>query len=173
MKRRHVVYLALAVCLIFGGLLIAQTKEDIDLHKECKYCGMNRGMFDFSRVLIEYEDGTTVALCSAHCAAVDLANSIDKSPKMIKVGDFNGKQLIDAEKAFWVVGGTKSGVMSKRGKWAFEKKDDAETFLKSNQGSMVTFEEAMKMSYEDMYDDTKAIRDRRKMKRMKMMEQKS
>jgi hypothetical protein len=32
----------------------------------------------------------------------------------------------------------------------------------------------MKMAYEDMYDDTRAIRERRKMKRMKMMmEQKS
>ena len=108
-----------------------------------------------------------------HCAAVDLANNIDKSPKAIKVGDFNSKQLIDAEKAFWVVGGSKPGVMSKRGKWAFEKKEDAEAFLKTNQGSLATFEEAMKMAYEDMYDDTKAIRERRKMKRMKMMEQKS
>ncbi|MHB8843907.1 MAG: nitrous oxide reductase accessory protein NosL [Nitrospirota bacterium] len=173
MKRRSVVYLALAVCLIFGGLLTAQTKEDIDVHKTCKYCGMNRGMFDFSRMLIEYDDGTSAALCSMHCAAVDLANTIDKAPKAIKVGDFNGKQLIDAEKAFWVVGGSKPGVMSKRGKWAFEKKEDAEAFLKTNQGSMASFEEAMKMAYEDMYDDTKAIRERRKMKRMKMMEQKS
>jgi nitrous oxide reductase accessory protein NosL len=173
MKRKHVVYLSLAVCLIFGGLLIAQTKEDIDVHKECKYCGMNRGMFDFSRMLIEYEDGTTVAVCSAHCAAVDLANSIDKTPKMIKVGDFNGKQLIDAEKAFWVVGGTKPGVMSKRGKWAFEKKEDAENFMKTNQGKSASFEEVMKMAYEDMYEDTKMIREKRKMKKMKMMEQKS
>jgi nitrous oxide reductase accessory protein NosL len=173
MKRRHVVYLAVAVCLIFGGLLIAQTKEDIDLHKDCKYCGMNRGMFDFSRMLIEYEDGTNTPTCSVHCAAVDLANSIDKTPKMIKVGDFNGKQLIDAEKAFWVVGGTKPGVMSKRGKWAFEKKEGAESFMKTNQGRAASFEEVMKMSYEDMYEDTKMIREKRKMKKMKMMEQKS
>jgi nitrous oxide reductase accessory protein NosL len=173
MKRRHVVYLAFAVCLVFGGLLVAQSKEDIDVHKDCKYCGMSRGMFDFSRMLIEYEDGSTVAVCSAHCAAVELANSIDKTPKAIRVGDFNSRRLIDAEKAFWVVGGSKPGVMSKRGKWAFEKKEDADAFLKTNQGNMVVFEEAMKMAYEDMYDDTKAIRERRKMKRMKMMEQKS
>ncbi|HEY6011753.1 MAG TPA: nitrous oxide reductase accessory protein NosL [Nitrospirota bacterium] len=174
MKRRQVVYLAAAVCLIFGGLLVAQTsREDIALHKDCKYCGMNRDTYDFSRMLIEYEDGTTAALCSTRCAAVELANSIDRTPRAIKVGDFNGKQLIDAEKAFWVVGGNKPGVMSKRGKWAFEKKEDAENFMKTNQGSMTTFEEAMKMAYEDMYDDTKTIRERRKMKRMKMMEQKN
>lgn len=173
MKRRHVVHLV-AVCLIFGGLLVAQTsREDIDLYKDCKYCGMNRGVYDYSRMLIEYDDGTTVPFCSIRCAAVDLANNIDRTPKAIKVGDFNGKQLVDAEKAFWVVGGNKPGVMSKRGKWAFEKKEDAETFLKTNQGSMTTFEEAMKMAYEDMYDDTRSIRERRKLKRMKLMEQKS
>ena len=63
--------------------------------------------------------------------------------------------------------------MSKRGKWAFEKKDDAENFMKTNQGKIASFEEAMKMAYEDMYEDTKAIRKRRKLKLMKMMEQKS
>jgi nitrous oxide reductase accessory protein NosL len=173
MKRAHVVYLAVAVCLIFGGLLAAQTKEDIELYKDCKCCGMNRGMFDFSRMLIEYEDGTSAAVCSIHCAAVDLANNIDKTPKAIKVGDFNNKQLIDVEKAFWVVGGNKPGVMSKRGKWAFTKKDDAEAFIKNNQGTLATFDEAMKMAYEDMYEDTKTIREKRKMKRLKMMEQKS
>jgi nitrous oxide reductase accessory protein NosL len=173
MNRRHAVYLALAVCLVFGGLLAAQTKEDIDLHKDCKYCGMSRGMYEYSRMLIDYEDGTNAPLCSLHCAAVELANSIDKTPKAIRVGDFNGKQLIDAEKAFWVAGGTKPGVMSKRGKWAFEKKDDAESFMKANQGKIASFEEVMKMAYEDMYEDTKMIREKRKMKKMKMMEQKS
>jgi nitrous oxide reductase accessory protein NosL len=174
MKRKHVVYLVLAVCLIFGGLAIAQqVKDDVTVHKDCKYCGMNRGQYDFSRMLIEYDDGTAIAVCSAHCAAVELANNIDKTPKAIKVGDFNGKQLIDAEKAFWVVGGNKPGVMSRRGKWAFEKNDDAESFMKANQGKAASFEEVMKMAYEDMYDDTKMIREKRKMKRMKMMEQKS
>jgi copper chaperone NosL len=173
MKRPQVAYLAVAVCLIFGGILVAQTKEDIELYKDCKYCGMSRSAFDFSRMLIEYEDGTTVAVCSVHCAAVDLANNIDKTPKVIKVGDLNGKQLIDAEKAFWVVGGSKPGVMSRRGKWAFEKKDDAESFMKANQGKAASFEEVMKMAYEDLYDDTKMIREKRKMKRMKMMEQKT
>ena len=103
---------------------------------------------------------------------MDLANNIDKAPETIQVGDFNEKQLIDAEKAFWVVGGSKAGVMSKRGKWAFGKKEDAENFLKINQGQIVSFEDAMRMAYEDMHEDTKAIRERRRQKRMKMMEQK-
>jgi nitrous oxide reductase accessory protein NosL len=173
MRRVYILSWVTAVCLAFAGLMFAeQTKDDISLHKGCRYCGMDRSTYNFSRMLIEYDDGTVVAFCSVHCAAVDLANNIDKTPKAIQVAEFNGKQLIDAEKAFWVVGGNKPGVMSKRGKWAFEKKKDAENFIKTNQGKIASFEEAMKMAYEDMYDDTKAIRERRKLKRMKMMEQK-
>jgi nitrous oxide reductase accessory protein NosL len=150
----------------------AQAKEDIPLHKECKYCGMDRGSFDFSRMFIEYDDGTSTALCSIRCASVDLANNMDKSPKSIKAGDFITKDLIDAEKAFWVIGGSKPGIMSKRGKWAFAKKEMAESFIKANGGSLGDFEAAMKAAYEDMYADTKAIRERRGMKKKHMMEHK-
>jgi copper chaperone NosL len=104
---------------------------------------------------------------------VDLATNIDKAPKAIRISDYKTKKLINAEKAYWVVGGNKQGVMSRRGKWAFEKKTDADAFLKINMGKRASFEEAVKMAFQDMYDDTKMIRDRRKMKRMKMMEQKT
>lgn len=173
MKSLRVKVLVIVVCFLLAGVAFAQGKEDIQVHKACKLCGMDRGGFDFSRMLIEYEDGTIAGVCSIHCAAIDLANNIDRAPKTIKVGDFNSRQLIDAEKAVWVVGGSKPGVMTRRGKWAFEGKDAAETFLKTNQGTIAAFEEAMKMAYEDMYDDTKMIREKRKMKRMKMMEQKT
>lgn len=174
MKRALIVFFQVAALFAFIADVQAQVKEDIHLHKSCKYCGMDRGSFDFSRMLINYDDGTSVAVCSIHCAAVDLANNIDKSPKSIAVGDFNTKELIDAEKALWILGGSKPGVMSKRGKWAFAKKDDAEGFMKSNGGNMADFEVVMKAAYEDMYSDTKMIRDKRKMKRsqIKMQEHK-
>jgi copper chaperone NosL len=173
MKKMFVLNLAaMLVCFVFGGMAFAQTKDDIHLHKACSHCGMDRGSFDFSRILIEYGDGTVVAVCSIHCAAINLATNIDKMPKSIKVGDFIGRQLIDAEKAFWVIGGKKPGVMSGQGKWAFEKKEDAESFMKTNGGKPASFEEAMKAAYEDMYADTKMIRGKREMKRMKMMEHK-
>lgn len=82
------------------------------------------------------------------------------------MGDYNTKNLIDAEKAFWVIGGSKKGVMAERAKWAFEKRDEAERFMRENGGKLATFEEAMKAAYEDMYQDTKMIREMRKMKKM-------
>lgn len=163
----------MVLCLLLGGLAFAQTRDDVSSHKSCNYCGMDRGVFDFSRMLIEYSDGTVKAVCSLHCAATDLANNIDKTPNSIKVGDFNGKKLIDAEKAFWVIGGNKPGVLSKKAKWAFEQKDDAENFIKTNQGKLASFEEALNAAYGGMAEDTIMIKERRAMKRIKETSQTS
>ena len=156
----------LFLCMFTDSPLFAQAQEDIQEHPSCKYCGMNREQFSHSRMLVEYDDGTAVGTCSIKCLAVDLALNIDKTPKAVQVGDYAARNLIDAEKAFWVVGGSKMGVMTRRAKWAFAKKDDAEKFTKENGGTMATFDEAMKGAYEDMYSDTKMIRERRKMRKM-------
>ncbi len=165
-KSLSLVILAVTLLLFAGGFAFAQT--DVEKHKACNYCGMDRGQFAHSRMLITYGDGSEVAVCSLHCAAVESAVNLDKTPKSIQVADFGTKNLIDAEKAFWVIGGTKPGVMSKRAKWAFANKADAEGFIKSNGGQLAGFDEAMKAAYEDMYADTKMIRDKRKMMKMKM-----
>ena len=140
--------------------------QDIEKHPGCKYCGMDRNMFGHSRMLVVYDDGSELGACSLHCVAVDMAVHIDKFPKTIQVGDFNTKQLIDAEKAVWVLGGDKPGVMTKRAKWAFADKAAAESYIKANGGQLADFEAVIKAAYEDMYADTKMIRDRRKAKRM-------
>ena len=165
MNRKSVVAV-LTVALIFGILAMAAfAQDDIKQSPSCKYCGMDRQKFDFSRMLIDYDDGTSTGVCSLHCAAVELATNIDKTPKAILVGDTGTKKLIDAEKAYWVLGGSKPGVMTKRGKWAFEKKDDADAFMKANGGASSSFDEVIKEAYNDMYEDTKMIREKRKMKK--------
>lgn len=165
MPKRTLPAVLMAAFLLIGVDAFAQ--QDIDKHAGCKYCGMNRQMFAHSRMLLAYEDGSELGACSLHCVAVDLALNIDKTPKSIQVADFNTKNLIDAEKAVWVIGGDKPGVMSKRAKWAFEKKADAEAYVNANKGALADFEAAIKAAYEDMYADTKMIREKRKAKRAK------
>lgn len=164
MSRRTAVA-AMAAVIVIGIVAMAAfaQQDDIKQHASCKYCGMDRQKFDFSRMLIDYDDGTAVGVCSLHCAAVELATNIDKTPKAIMAADLGTKKLIDAEKASWVLGGGKSGVMTKRGKWAFEKKEDAEAFIKANGGDLASFDDAIKAAYTDMYEDTRMIRDKRKM----------
>jgi len=166
MKRWLVFVLAALILSLSAGFCLAQ--DDVAKQASCKYCGMDRKTFAHSRMLVTYEDGSSMGTCSLHCTAVELALNIDKTPRSIEVGDFKTKKLIDAEKAFWVIGGSKPGVMTKRAKWAFESKADADAFIKDNGGKPASFDEAIKASYEDMYADTKMIRDKRKMmKKMK------
>lgn len=163
-RRNFIGIVSLFVIILFAFTVFAE--EDTQKYQACKYCGMDRQMFSHSRMLVTYDDGAETGTCSIHCLAVDLALNIDRTPAKIQVGDYGTKALIDAEKAFWVIGGDKMGVMTKRAKWAFEKQADRDAFMKAHGGQPAAFEEAMKASYEDMYADTKMIREKRKMKRM-------
>ena len=164
--KKHLL-LALLMILSLATLLPAAELNDLSEHASCQYCGMNRDKFGFSRMLIQYDDGTSVGLCSLHCAAVDLANHLDKAPIEILVADHGTRELTDAEKAYWVLGGDIPGVMTAHAKWAFAKKADAEAFQKAHGGEIVNFETAIKAAYEDMYQDTRMIREKRMMKKMK------
>ena len=165
MKQGMLITVVLTCLLSLAGLVMAE-QTDVQKSPSCKYCGMDRAKFAHSRMLVTYDDGTTLGTCSIHCLATDLAVNIDKTPVSIEVGDYNSKELIDAEKAFWVIDGSKPGVMTKQAKWAFATKEAAEKFIKENGGTLATFDAAMKAAYESMYADTKMIREKRKMKKM-------
>jgi copper chaperone NosL len=167
MKKRIALGLSMLFFLAVGSLSFAQSQEDISATHSCKYCGMDRHKFAHSRMVIEYDDGTTVGVCSLHCAAIDLSLNIDKTPKTIWVADYNTKMLIDAEKAVWVMDPAKPGVMTRTAKWAFAKNEDAVKFTKENGGHLATFENCLKAAYEGMYTDLKMIREKRKGMKMK------
>jgi nitrous oxide reductase accessory protein NosL len=76
------------------------------------------------------------------------------------VGDYNTRKLVDADKAFWVVGGNKRGVMTQTAKWAFEKESDAKEFVNSHGGDRVAFHDALKAAYEELYEEVKTTLER-------------
>lgn len=169
MKHRHG-NVGLTAVIVWMAMLLAApvfAAQDQVEHPACQYCGMDRTTFAHSRVYLKYDDNTSVGTCSLHCAAMDMALKIDKTPLAIQVADFNTKALIDAETAVWVIGGSKMGVMTKRAKWAFGTKEAAEAFVKEFGGQLSGFDQAVKAAFEDMYDDVKMIREKRKMMRMK------
>jgi len=127
-------------------------KDDISAHPKCFYCGMDRKQYAYSRVLLRYREGSEAGLCSIHCAGLDLALHPEKGPAQIMVGTYDRGNLVDAEKEVWVLGGSKYGVMSIRGKWAFEKKEDAEAFMRDFGGTITGFREVMNAAYEDMWE---------------------
>ena len=129
-----------------------ETGDDIASHPKCAYCGMDRKQYAHGRVLLKYRDGSEVGLCSIHCAGLDLALHPEKELSGIMVGTYNRRNLVDAEKAVWVLGGSKQGIMSIRGKWAFEKKEDAKAFTGNFGGSIASFGDVMTAAFEDMWE---------------------
>ncbi len=86
----------MAFVFIAAIVLMGASPDDIQRYPNCSYCGMDRQVFSHSRMYIEYDDSTSFGFWSLHCAALDLALMIDKTPKSIMVADYGSKKLIDA-----------------------------------------------------------------------------
>ena len=170
MKKLATFLFILAISLS-GSFAQAVQHQDQLSHVACLYCGMDRTKFAHSRMLVEYENGDEVGTCSIHCMALEFANALDRTPKQIFVADYLTGKLVISNKAVWVLGGKKPGVMTSRAKWAFAQQSDADAFVAGHGGTIANFEQAMKASYEDMYQDTLRIRKMRAMKKMKMKKQ--
>lgn len=153
--------LLLTLLFFTASVLPAISQDDITQTPFCKYCGMDRQKFSRSRMHVDFEDGSFQGTCSLYCAALDLALTLDKTPKTIRVADYGTEKLIDAETAVWVIGGSVQGVMTQNPKWAFEKKVAAEKFIKQYGGRLATFDAALKLAYEEMYRDARALRSSR------------
>ena len=148
MKRRMFLIFSTVVMLLSLISLSAFADTDIDQHRDCKHCGMDRKAFGYSRMLVEYKDGKNAGTCSLHCVVTEL-NSKSGEVTSFKVADRNTRELIDAEKAVWVIGGSKRGIMTMRAKWAFTTKEAAQLFVDDYGGKIATWSEALAAAKED------------------------
>lgn len=158
------VFIVIAAVMMCGGIVQASQMEnhggsghmneasagsshvDVVKHNACKYCGMDREKFAHSRMLVTYSDGSSVGVCSIHCLVTELKVNKGKVVKTVEVADLNSKKLIDVEKATWVIGGDKKGVMTKIPKWAFAQKEDAVAFISKNGGKLAAYKEVLALA---------------------------
>ena len=145
--------------LLSGGSAAAEAVS-------CIYCGMDKSKFGYSWVVIVNDDDTSAELCSIHCAAIYLALNTHQTIDAITVGDYVTAKPIDADRAHWVIGGNKLGVMTSRAKWAFATKEAADKFIKEHGGRPAVFKEVIKAAFEDMYHDTVMIQKKRRLRKM-------
>jgi copper chaperone NosL len=143
-----------AVCMLVLTLLgfavaVVIAGNDIDEYRSCNSCGMDRKAYGYSRVLVNYKDGARVAVCSLHCAVTDFDGNKGREVASVMVADRTSRSLIDAEKAIWVIGGRKRGVMTQRAKWAFATKDAAQSFVDSNGGKIADWDAVLLAARED------------------------
>jgi nitrous oxide reductase accessory protein NosL len=135
----------LALCLL--GMLIAGISfaaTAVEKPANCQVCGMDRYTFASSRTVITYSDKSVVGTCSINCAHNDVASKKTLKIVLLQVADHDTRKLIDAKKAFWVIGGKEPGVMTGTAKWAFADRKRAEAFVGSQGGQLAGFEAVWK-----------------------------
>ncbi|MBF0559801.1 MAG: nitrous oxide reductase accessory protein NosL [Nitrospirae bacterium] len=128
-----------AMCLLF--MFASEGTAAAENARHCRQCEMDLGTSAHSRLLITYADGTSVEVCSIHCAVENMDANKDKQVLSLMVADYGTKDMIDAKTAVWVIGGRKEGVMTSLPKWAFAKADDARKFI--NGGSVAAFDDVL------------------------------
>ena len=129
----------------------------------CPVCGMSIKKFYKTSHTSKLHNDTKRQYCSIRCLTVDMKEYGIKNDD-IKVIDVQNQKLIDAKKAFYVVGSKVRGTMTKVSKLAFENKDDAIKFTKKYKGKIVDFNIALDMAKKSLKKDIAMINKRKQKK---------
>lgn len=127
----------------------------------CPICGMNLKSFYKTNHAVKLKNGEYKQYCSIRCLAFDydrIKSNIDK----ILVVDVATDKFIEAYKAFYVVGSKVPGTMSPVSKLGFEKKEDAEKFIKEYGGEIKRFDETFNLAVESLNSDIATFNNKKK-----------
>jgi copper chaperone NosL len=119
----------------------------------CPKCGMTLPMFYRTNHAAKV-DGKMEQFCSMHCLVEEIKSG--KKVEDIQVVDNSTLKFIPAEKAWYVVGSSRPGTMSRVSKYAFGTKEAAEAFAEKFGGEVKSFDETLKMA-EAAYDKEAAM----------------
>lgn len=163
---KKVLFFLLMICSVFGQNLFQSVEpknaviiQDGKDKEYCSLCGMHLPTFYKTNHVLKLKDGRVKQFCSIHCLVDFLTNGkVDlKEASEILVVDTNSNKLIDATKAFYVIGSKVKGTMSMASKYAFSTKEDAVKFQAKNGGNIGTFSDALKKATEDFVHDNTII----------------
>ncbi len=108
----------------------------------CPKCGMTLPMFYRTNHAAKV-NGKMEQFCSIHCLVEEMKSG--KKVTDVQVVDNSTLKFIPAEKAWYVVGSSKPGTMSKVSKYAFGTKEAAEKFAEEFGGKVMPYAEVLKM----------------------------
>ena len=138
------------------------TQEGHEKHW-CPVCGMNLKMFYKTNHTSKLQDTTPRHYCSMRCLVVDMAKHAIELED-IKVVDASSEELIDAAKAFYVIGSKVKGTMSKVSKLAFKEKKDALDFVSKYSGAVVDLKVALEFAEKSLNSDIAMIQKKKEKK---------
>jgi len=121
----------------------------------CGVCGMTLPMFYKTNHASDV-DGKKHQFCSIHC----LAETINSGKKVdhIQVVNNEDNKFIDAKDAWYVVGSSKAGTMSKISKYAFAHKEKAKLFAKEFGGDVMNFKSTMALVQKGLEKESMMIK---------------
>jgi len=126
---------------------------------KCDNCGMDRNKWARTRHSFQNSKGQFYT-CSIHCVAV-LSMKLGEKAENIKAALYmNPEKMIDADKAFYVLGSSAPGTMSRTSKLAFPSMEAAYTFTTQYGGKMTGIKEVLS-------EADKEVRQSRPMKKHK------
>ncbi len=118
-------------------------------HVRCDNCGMDRNRFARTRYVFDTEKGRFYT-CSIACLVV-LCEKMHLTPKNVKVAEYiNPSNMIDADKAVYVIGSKARGTMTRKSKIAFSSRRQAERFIAKYGGHLATFREALQEARQEI-----------------------
>lgn len=118
-------------------------------HIRCDNCGMDRNRFARTRYVFDTDKGRFYT-CSIACLVV-LCMKKNTEPKNVKVAEYlRPTNMLNAEKAFFVVGSKAKGTMTKKSKIAFSSREKAMRFIKKYGGTIATFQDVVKIAKEEV-----------------------
>ena len=140
--------------------VLAWSTGEVWAQRWCDLCAMDLQKYRLTKYILTPADGDKRYSCSIHCVAIILGK---QKVGDVKVANYLTSEMIDARKAYYLVGSDIKGVMSKVSKLAFVSKANALEFQGDHGGELTDFEGALKAANLDMAEDRKMLREKVKM----------
>jgi len=138
-----------------------QLIQDGEGKEWCPICGMKLPMYYKTNHAAILSDGTKKQYCSIRCLAVDFPAIKDRL-QAVQVVAADTEKLIDAKKAFYVIGSEIQGTMTTTSKIAFSTKESALAFQKEFGGELGDFDAAFKSANDSLESDIAMTEEKKK-----------
>lgn len=157
MKKKGKVFMFLFVLMLS---VLVWSSQDVSAQRWCDLCAMDLQKYRLTKYILTLEDGDKKYTCSIHCAAIILGK---QKVADVRAANYLTGDMINAGKAYYLVGSDIKGVMSKVSKLAFADKTEAAGFRQEHGGELTDFKGALNAVNLDMDKDIKMLREKVKM----------
>jgi hypothetical protein len=146
--------------LVFVSSLCLLAAVHAEEQKWCPVCSMNLKMFWKTTHWLTSSDGKTTGYCSIHCAS-KISQKMPTDIDRWEVADYDMKTLINAHRAYFLIGSDLPGTMTPVSKLGFASQDVAKNYQKEHGGTIGSLEDALTRAIEGRGGDMALIKERK------------